>query len=119
MLLILKTCSGHVHNYERTYPVAKNRRTATSYHNAPSFFQIVIGNAGQPEGATPFGPGPFYDWSVTRYGGYGFSTFDVSPTALHIVHHQAQTDGSLGGIIDEFSVTKDLYHKKPNRNCVL
>ena len=55
-------CSGHVHNYERTYPVAHGKRTSTSYHNAPSFFQIIIGNAGQPEVPTEFNPGPYPDW---------------------------------------------------------
>ncbi|KAI7890591.1 Metallo-dependent phosphatase-like protein [Mucor mucedo] len=109
--------SGHVHNYERTYPVSKNKRIATSYHNSPSFFQIVIGNAGQPEGATPFGPGPYNDWSAKRYGSYGFSTFDVSRTAIHITHYQAHTDGSLGDVIDKFSVTKDPYRIKSKRNC--
>ncbi|CEP17620.1 hypothetical protein [Parasitella parasitica] len=59
--------SGHVHNYERTYPVSKGNLITKSYHNAPSFFQIVIGNAGQPEGATQFGDGPFPAWSATRY----------------------------------------------------
>lgn len=80
---------------------------ATSYHNAPSFFQLVIGNAGQPEHPSPFGAGPFADWSAVRYASYGFSTFKVSPTALNIVHHQANVDGSLGGIVDQFTVSKD------------
>ncbi|KAI8345347.1 Metallo-dependent phosphatase-like protein [Blakeslea trispora] len=98
--------SGHVHNYERTYPVAHGKRTSTSYHNAPSFFQIIIGNAGQPEGPTEFNPGPYPDWSARRYASYGFSTFHVSPHALNIVHHQANVDGSLGGIVDQITVTK-------------
>ncbi|KAI8378248.1 Metallo-dependent phosphatase-like protein [Choanephora cucurbitarum] len=98
--------SGHVHNYERTFPVAKGKRSSTSYHNPPSFFQIVIGNAGQPEGPTGFKPGPYPDWSARRYESYGFSTFHVSPHALNIVHHQANEDGSLGGIVDQITVTK-------------
>ncbi|GAA5815790.1 hypothetical protein MFLAVUS_009305 [Mucor flavus] len=112
--------SGHVHNYERTYPVSNNKRVSTSYHNAPSFFQIVIGNAGQPEGPTAFGEGPFFDWSATRYGSYGFSTFKVSPSALLITHYQAHEDGTVGNIVDQFSVTKDLHHyKKGRRNCLV
>jgi hypothetical protein len=100
--------SGHVHNYERTYPVAKEKLITKSYHNAPSFFQIVIGNAGQPEGPTQFGNGPFPAWSAVRYGSFGFSTFRVTPTTMNIVHHQANVDGSLGGVIDQFTVSKDL-----------
>lgn len=106
-----------MHNYERTWPVAKNKRIATSYHNAPSFFQIVIGNAGQPEGASAFGPGPYPDWSATRYASYGYSTFRVSPTALNIIHHAVNLDGTLGGVIDQFSVTKDAHHHKSKRSC--
>ncbi|CAO3653658.1 unnamed protein product [Mucor hiemalis] len=110
--------SGHVHNYERTYPVYKNKQTATSYHNAPSLFQIVIGNAGQPEGPTSF-TAPYPEWSAVRYGSYGLSTFRVTPTALHIVHRAALTDGSLGDVIDQFSVTKDpIHHKNKRDNCV-
>lgn len=101
-----------MHNYERTYPVSHNKRRATSYHNAPSFFQIVIGNAGQPEGTTSFGDGPFPNWSATRYGSYGFSTFKVSPRAMLITHYQAKEDGAIGDIVDQFSVTKDSHHYK-------
>lgn len=100
--------SGHVHSYERTYPVSKGKLVTKSYHNAPSFFHIVIGNGGQPEGPAQFGDGPFPDWSATRYTGYGFSTFRVTPTTVNIVHHQANVDGSLGGVIDQFTVSKDL-----------
>ncbi|KAF7731024.1 hypothetical protein EC973_001070 [Apophysomyces ossiformis] len=100
--------SGHVHNYERTYPVAKGLRTSTIYHNAPSFFQLLIGNGGQPEGAVQFNKtGPYPDWSAVRYDGYGFSTIKVSPTSMEIKHHEAKLDGRLGRLIDEFTITKD------------
>lgn len=110
--------SGHVHNYERTYPVAKGKLVSKSYHNAPSFFQIVIGNAGQPEGPTAFGDGPFPDWSAKRYGSFGFSTFKVTPSTLHIVHRQANVDGSLGRIVDEVVVTKDRFSRHKRDTCV-
>lgn len=110
--------SGHVHNYERTYPVYKNKQTANSYHNAPSLFQIVIGNAGQPEGPTSF-TAPYPEWSAVRYGSYGLSTFRVTPTAINIVHRAALANGSLGDIIDQFSVTKDpIHHKQKRDDCV-
>ncbi|RCH96017.1 hypothetical protein CU097_011539 [Rhizopus azygosporus] len=104
--------SGHVHNYERTYPVAHGKVTSKSYHNAPSFFQLIIGNAGQPEGPAPFGNGPFPDFSAVRYEGYGFSTFKVSPTSLEMIHRKANLDGTLGGIIDHFTVTKDVHRHR-------
>ncbi|KAG1057141.1 hypothetical protein G6F46_001024 [Rhizopus delemar] len=92
--------SGHVHNYERTYPVAH-----------------VIGNAGQPEGPSAFEDGPFPDYSAFRYDSYGFSTFKVTPTSLHIIHHKANPNGSMGSIIDYFTVTKDADHHKKKKKC--
>ncbi|KAI8984776.1 Metallo-dependent phosphatase-like protein [Mycotypha africana] len=103
--------SGHVHNYERTYPVANGQPMSMTYHNAPSFFQIVIGNGGQPEGPEPFQSSSeniyYPEWSAKRYSGYGFSTFKVTPTSIIGSHYQANEDGSLGEIVDEFIVTKD------------
>jgi hypothetical protein len=96
--------------------VAHGNRTASNYHNAPSLFQLVIGNAGQPEGPTTFDNGPFPDWSAVRYGSYGFSTVTVSPTKMKFVHHQANVDGTLGKVIDRFELTKDKAHSK--RNCI-
>ncbi|KAI8645371.1 Metallo-dependent phosphatase-like protein [Parasitella parasitica] len=113
--------SGHVHNYERTYPVSKGNLITKSYHNAPSFFQIVIGNAGQPEGPAQFGDGPFPAWSAARYSSFGFSTFRVTPSTMRIVHHQANIDGTLGGVVDQFTVSKDLPRnsKKKRDFCVV
>ncbi|KAG1467160.1 hypothetical protein G6F56_004568 [Rhizopus delemar] len=105
--------SGHVHNYERTYPVAHGNLTSTSYHNAPSFFQLVIGNAGQPEGPSQFDENNIPEFSAFRYSGYGFSTFKVTPTAMHIVHRKAEGNGAMGSVVDYFTVTKDR-HKKCN-----
>ncbi|ORY93554.1 Metallo-dependent phosphatase-like protein [Syncephalastrum racemosum] len=98
--------TGHVHNYERTYPVANDSRTAESYKNAPSYMQVITGNAGQPEGGAEFTSGPYKDWSAVRYSGYGFSTVRVSPTELTLTHHEAKKDGSLGRVIDEFTISK-------------
>ncbi|ORX47713.1 Metallo-dependent phosphatase [Hesseltinella vesiculosa] len=99
--------TGHVHNYERTYPVHNGTLATTSYHNAPSFFQIVNGDAGQPGDNTAFNSSitpP--DWSAARYSGYGYSVVDVSPSTLNFGHYQVNTDGSLGSAVDQFTVTK-------------
>lgn len=100
--------SGHVHNYERTYPIANGKVTSTSYHNAPSYMEVIVGDAGQPEGVSKFNTtGPFADWSVVRYdAGNGFSTVKVTPTSFTMVHREAKRDGTLGKIIDSFTLTK-------------
>ncbi|KAI8086736.1 Metallo-dependent phosphatase-like protein [Halteromyces radiatus] len=105
--------AGHVHNYERTYPLSNDTLQSTSYHNPPSFFQVINGNAGNPGAPTPFSPDdPHADWSAKRYGSFGFSEFKVSPTTLKLTHHAVNTDGSLGQIIDQVSVTKSLPKRK-------
>lgn len=100
--------SGHVHNYERTYPVAQGKVASTSYHNAPSYMEVIVGNGGQPEQTVPFNTtGPFADWSAKRYDGYGFSLVNVSPKTFKMTHYEAKLDGSLGRVIDEFTLSKD------------
>lgn len=104
--------AGHVHNYERTYPIANSTLQATSYHNPPSFFQVINGNAGQPEGPSPFIAGdPHAPWSAKRYASYGFSEVKVSPTALELTHHAINLDGSLGNVVDHVKVTKTAHHQ--------
>ncbi|OZJ02775.1 hypothetical protein BZG36_03480 [Bifiguratus adelaidae] len=109
--------TGHRHNYERTYPVAKGKRTSTSYHNAPSYFEILVGNAGNYELTIPFNStGPLPDWSASRYDGYGFSVVRATPTELEFTHYQSNLDGTLGSVIDHVVATKDskfhaLYHQ--------
>jgi hypothetical protein len=102
--------AGHVHNYERTYPIANNTLQTTSYHNPPSFFQVINGNAGQPEGPSPFITGdPHATWSAKRYASYGFSEVKVSPTVLELTHHAINLDGSLGNVVDHVKVTKTTH----------
>ncbi|KAI8068420.1 Metallo-dependent phosphatase-like protein [Gongronella butleri] len=100
--------TGHVHNYERTYPIVNNTRVTTNLHNAPSFIQIVNGDAGQPSSASTFNASVVpNDWSAVRFAGYGFSTIEVSHKSLDFTHHEVSAkDGSLGGVIDHFTLTK-------------
>lgn len=105
--------SGHVHAYERTLPMAHGNYTATNYHNAPSFFQLLTGDAGQPSGGDVWDNSTVIPkWSVAHHSGYGYTTVRVSPSALNIAHYAANTDGTAGGIVDQFSVTKDAHHHK-------
>lgn len=68
---------------------------------------IVVGNAGQPEGFESFNAtGPWAAWSAKRYGGNGFSTVKVTPESFSMIHHQANQDGTLGSVIDSFTISK-------------
>ncbi|KAI9260762.1 Metallo-dependent phosphatase-like protein [Phascolomyces articulosus] len=101
--------TGHVHNYERTLPVAKGKVAGNGVlHNPASYVEVIIGNAGPPEPTVLFNmTGPFHDWSAVRYDSYGYSTVNVSPSKLDFTHHQVHQDGSLGTIADTFSLTKN------------
>ncbi|KAI9317013.1 Metallo-dependent phosphatase-like protein [Dichotomocladium elegans] len=99
--------SGHVHNYERTFPMARGLATSMSYKNPSSTVYIVLGNAGQPEGTSKFNTtGPYPVWSAKRFDGHGYSTVHVTPTSFTMIHHATNMDGTLGGVVDEFTITK-------------
>ncbi|KAG2224631.1 hypothetical protein INT45_007876 [Circinella minor] len=101
--------TGHVHNYERTLPVAQGKVAGNgALHNAASYVEVINGNAGPPEATVMFNTtGPYEDWSAVRYDSYGYSSVTVSPCFLEFTHHQVHLDGSLGNIVDRFTLTKD------------
>ncbi|KAI8148583.1 Metallo-dependent phosphatase-like protein [Fennellomyces sp. T-0311] len=99
---------GHRHNYERTWPVADNKALSNDYHNPPSFFQVISGNAGNFDGPDPIDEAaPTADWSALLYRGYGFTTVSVSPEALEVVHMESKQDGTIGREIDRVRLTKE------------
>lgn len=98
--------------------MARGQVTSTSYENAPSYFQLIIGNAGNYEQNQPFqgtATDPFYTgpWSAFRYVGYGLSTVSVTQDTLSFVHWQVEKDGSRGSPIDQFTAKKDKKQGKP------
>ncbi|CAO3645069.1 unnamed protein product [Cunninghamella blakesleeana] len=100
--------AGHVHNYERTYPVANNTLLTKSYVNPPSFFHVVNGNAGQPEGTSVFSADlQANDWSAKRYDSYGFTEFTVTSNTLELTHYGVNIDGYEDRIIDRIKVVKN------------
>lgn len=99
---------GHRHNFERTYPVLKGKLSSTSYHNAPSPFEYLVGNSGNYELTIPFNTtGPFPDWSASRYSGYGYSTVKATKHSLELTHWGVSNNGTNDHIVDYVIVTKD------------
>lgn len=105
------TTSGHVHSYERTWPVSDNRATSMDYENPSSLVALIVGNAGEAEGNAEYNPAvaeeEFPDWKAFHYGGYGFSSVKASPSSLEFTHTEAKLDGSLGRVIDQFTIHKE------------
>lgn len=60
---------GHVHSYERTYPIAQNQTTGHSYNNPTAPVYIINGCGGNEEGLNPdnqwIQPQP--SWSAFRF----------------------------------------------------
>lgn len=104
-----ETDSGHRHGYERSFPVAGNKKMADQYHNAPSYFQVISGNAGNFDGPDPVNVTTLRDeWSARFYPGYGLTFVSVSPTGLNVSHWESRIDGEKGVEIDSVVVTKGL-----------
>ncbi|KAI8988299.1 Metallo-dependent phosphatase-like protein [Mycotypha africana] len=107
---------GHKHNYERSYPVLNNTLVTTSYHNPPSFFQVITGNGGNYEGCDKFddmtNTAAIPKWLGNHYEGYGFTTVEVSRNRLDLHHYEVQEDGTLGDLRDQVRVHKTKGHVK-------
>mmetsp|Transcript_3485 Transcript_3485/g.12698 ORF Transcript_3485/g.12698 Transcript_3485/m.12698 type:complete len:141 (+) Transcript_3485:826-1248(+) len=94
---------GHLHNYERTYPVLNGSVTSKSYDKPPSTVHVVAGMAGDNEGLTP---GFFKDtpaWSAVRKAVLGYVKVTVaSATELQWEYISAE-DGTTQ---DSFTLTR-------------
>jgi hypothetical protein len=108
---------GHKHNYERTFPVRNNTLLTESYHNPPSFFQVITGNAGNYEGPDPFDTttDPLPAWLSHRFQGYGFTSIEITPQHLSLHHYQTNMDGTLGNLQDHVRVSKTKSHINKQR----
>ena len=88
--------------------MANNQALSKEYHNSPSFFQVISGNAGNFDGPDPVDEAtPRADWSAVLYRGYGFTTVEVTPEALELIHWESKVDGTKGREIDRVHLTKD------------
>lgn len=98
---------GHLHNYERTWPVANNGTVEQRSYDAPTApVHVVIGGAGCDEGLTNRWYSPEPEWSAFRVGqvdsmGYGRLQFN-SATELEFAWILAANSTKLDG----FTLTK-------------
>eukprot|EP01095_Lingulamoeba_sp_RSL-Kostka_P014699 TRINITY_DN6525_c0_g1_i1.p1 TRINITY_DN6525_c0_g1~~TRINITY_DN6525_c0_g1_i1.p1 ORF type:complete len:431 (-),score=93.57 TRINITY_DN6525_c0_g1_i1:171-1463(-) len=99
--------TGHVHSYERTYPVYNTTdvsiQSKDKYVNPPYTTHIVIGNAGNKEGISTNYNSIQPKWSVTRYfEDFGYALMSISSTELKWDFYNS----SQGTLIDSFSIQK-------------
>uniref|UniRef100_A0AC34F5K9 Purple acid phosphatase n=1 Tax=Panagrolaimus sp. ES5 TaxID=591445 RepID=A0AC34F5K9_9BILA len=96
---------GHMHSYERFYPIANLVPQGTSYHNAKAPAYIVTGSAGCHTPGTPFGsPHP---GSAFRSDDWGYTIMSVyNHTHIHLYQWSVNKQKN----IDEIWITKDIGH---------
>eukprot|EP01089_Gocevia_fonbrunei_P002093 TRINITY_DN1207_c0_g2_i1.p1 TRINITY_DN1207_c0_g2~~TRINITY_DN1207_c0_g2_i1.p1 ORF type:complete len:431 (+),score=86.79 TRINITY_DN1207_c0_g2_i1:104-1396(+) len=95
---------GHVHAYERTWPVYRNQTVQKNYNDPQALVTLTAGAAGDIEGMSNGWLDPIPDWSVLHNGireTYGM---------LHIVSDTELKwelfDSKTNGVVDQFTLTK-------------
>eukprot|EP00413_Alexandrium_margalefii_P033321 CAMPEP_0204579190 /NCGR_PEP_ID=MMETSP0661-20131031/43347_1 /ASSEMBLY_ACC=CAM_ASM_000606 /TAXON_ID=109239 /ORGANISM="Alexandrium margalefi, Strain AMGDE01CS-322" /LENGTH=410 /DNA_ID=CAMNT_0051588179 /DNA_START=56 /DNA_END=1288 /DNA_ORIENTATION=+ len=96
--------TGHLHNYERSWPVFNGTVGQQSYVNPRDTVHVVIGSAGDDEGLTDkWEACPA--WSVKRDGRHvGFAEMNFA-NATHLEFNYK--DAATGSLIDHFVLVKD------------
>eukprot|EP01087_Luapelamoeba_hula_P008112 TRINITY_DN2011_c0_g1_i1.p1 TRINITY_DN2011_c0_g1~~TRINITY_DN2011_c0_g1_i1.p1 ORF type:complete len:443 (+),score=71.85 TRINITY_DN2011_c0_g1_i1:1274-2602(+) len=95
---------GHVHAYERTWPVYKNKTVTHSYDKPNGIVVVTTGAAGDIEGLTRKWKSPIPDYSAHRYDedtGYGVLTVE-SDKKLEWKFYKSRERREL----DKFTLTK-------------
>ena len=103
---------GHIHNYQRTFPVADAHVVGTSYDNASAPMYLVNGGPGNREGNPPFKPGSIPAWGAFRTIERSFMTYDIvaadgeAASTKKVTLHAKLLRSTTGAVIDAFNLTK-------------
>lgn len=98
---------GHIHNYERTFPVYNNRTSTQSYDNPPTPFYLVNGAAGNREGQASF-ESTTDDWSAKRLMNIGYMMFTLSRNASTDVMDMEFIASGSREVLDAVTLTKSV-----------
>lgn len=100
--------AGHVHSYERTFPMFHCNKTTELYHNAPNTVYITNGGAGCDEGLTSEKSYYKTNWSAfhdtTDYG-YGILQTENTQDAIGL-RWQYFHAGSATNVVDQMLLTR-------------
>ncbi|GMG16561.1 unnamed protein product [Phytophthora fragariaefolia] len=105
---------GHVHAYERQYPVANGNvvihgvsKDDATYSNPKAPVYVISGSAGGPEGLYKYKHPESPEWhALMDNKHYAITLLSVIPTNLTLT----TVETSTGAVIDKFSVLKDNQH---------
>ena len=95
--------AGHMHSYERMWPVYREQTLANNYHNPESPVYLIGGSPGCQERLDRFDYTP-YPWSAFRADAYGFGIMTVY-NETDIQWQQLHAEN--GTVLDEIWVHQD------------
>jgi len=96
---------GHIHSYERSYPVFDGEVVATSYEQPAATVHLVVGSAGDIEGLTD-------SWEQ-RSASNAWSAVRAAELSYGRIHFASATELTFemvraadGGVLDSFTIKK-------------
>lgn len=105
--------AGHVHSYERQYPIARGKKVADGvsadgklYASPQAPVYLLTGAAGNNEGLTSYANASAESWNVVADDEhYAISSLKANRSALafQLIGTEAS---ALGTVLDEFTITK-------------
>ena len=95
--------SGHMHSYERTYPVYREQLVNTNYRDNAAMWHLIVGASGCQGPMDTFDEGSVYPWSAARSDSYGYGVLNVY-NATHMQWQQILDEDE--SVLDEVWVVK-------------
>ena len=96
--------SGHMHSYERTYPVYREQLVNTNYRDNAAMWHLIVGASGCQGPMDTFDEGSVYPWSAARSDSYGYGVLNVY-NATHMQWQQILDEDE--SVLDEVWVVKE------------
>lgn len=93
--------TGHVHSYERTYPVYNNTLSQDNYTSPTAPVYVLQGGSGNREGNDGFGEAAV--WSAGHDSSVGFGIMTVRPSEISFDFYESRL------IEDGGPTTKDSF----------
>ena len=94
---------GHLHNYERSWPVYNGTVTAKSYTSPNATVHAILGMGGDREGLTHSFEAHKPEWSAVRLAQLGYARLTFASAHEMTVDLVLSADGSVG---DSFSISR-------------
>ena len=94
---------GHLHNYERSWPVFNGTVTAMSYENPAATVHAILGMGGDREGLTHAFETPAPSWSARRLAQLGYARLTFASAQQMSLQLVLAADGSVA---DEFTIKR-------------